>query len=106
MWVCSYLGKRNTDLKTVKKAVSLREDIYEDAMEFADDMFGGNFSAFISFAVVSFKKGLVTVVDSTHPRADKQVSEEVTKEEDISEKSAIKSNFVDDILSTMAKPKV
>jgi hypothetical protein len=104
VWVCSYLAKRKSELKTVKKAVSLREDIYDDAIEFADNMFGGNFSAFISFAVVSFKKGLVTVVDSTHPRAGK-VLEEIPKEEDIAEKTSFKGNFINDILSTMAKPK-
>lgn len=88
----------------MKKAVSLREDIYDDAVDFADEMFGGNFSAFMSFAVVSFKKGLVTVVDSTHPRAEIAI-EEVAEEDDIAEKSAVKSNFIDDILNTMAKPK-
>lgn len=101
-WECSYLAKRDTKLKTIKKAVSLREDVYGDAVNFADELFGGNFSAFISFAVVSFKKGLVTVVDSTHPRAEKQ--EEIQNEEDISEKTDFKDNFVSDILSVMSKP--
>lgn len=72
-------------------------------MDFADEMFGGNFSAFVSFAVVSFKKGLVTVVDSTHPRAERIV-EEFQEEENIAEKSDVKSNFVDDILKVMSLP--
>lgn len=96
------MAKRKSDLKTVKKAISLREDIYNDAEELADEMFGGNFSAFISFAVVSFKKGLVTVVDSTHPNSYKVV-EQVPEEEDIAEKSPDKVNFIDSIMNSMKK---
>lgn len=42
---------------TVKKAISLRDDVYKSAREKADKLFGGNFSAYIGYLISKDREG-------------------------------------------------
>ncbi|MGD2352053.1 hypothetical protein ACP8H2_09900 [Bacillus subtilis] len=66
-------------LKTIKKSISLREDIFEEAEKFADEYFQGNLSAFLAFTVRSYKNGLTTVVQSEPPRTEEDLPKQSKK---------------------------
>lgn len=83
-------------LATIKKSISLREDVFEIAEEMADKYFQGNLSGFLAFAVSAYKHGLTTVVHSGHPQAEEAM-------EDIARKSDSKTAFIDDVMDFMNK---
>lgn len=72
----------------------MREDVYQIAEEMADKHFGGNFSAFITFAITAYKHGLTTVIHSGHPQAEEAI-------EELANKSDAKAKFIDDVLGFM-----
>ncbi len=41
--------------KTVKRSISLREDVFETANSMADKYFGGNFSAYLTYLICADK---------------------------------------------------
>lgn len=53
MWDC-----RNMTRKTVKRSISLRGDVYETAEKMADKLFGGNFSAYLTYLICADKYGI------------------------------------------------
>lgn len=89
--------------KTMKKTISMREDVYDIAEKMADKHFGGNFSAFITFAITAYKYGLTTVINGSHPQGEEAI-EELELNEEITKKSDVKVNFIDDVLGTMMNP--
>ena len=81
-------------LPTVKKSISLREDVYEVAEDMAEKYFQGNLSAFIGFTIMAYKNGLTTVIQGEHP----QVSEVI---EELGKKTDDGMDFIKSVLGTM-----
>jgi hypothetical protein len=90
------LARKN--YKTVKKSISLREDVYEIAEDMAERYFQGNLSAFIAFTITAYKDGLTTVIKSEHPQAKEALSE-------LAKKDAKKTNFVFDVMDIIENKK-
>lgn len=49
--------------KTVKRSISLREDVFETANSMADKYFGGNFSAYLTYLICADKYNVTREVN-------------------------------------------
>lgn len=79
-------------LPVVKKSISLREDVYNVAVDMADKYFQGNLSAFVGFCIMAYKDGLSTIVREEHPQAKDTIDKMEHK------KSASGISFIESVL--------
>lgn len=87
--------------KTVKKSISLRDDVFETAEKEADKFFGGNFSAYLTYLICADKYGVSRGVNIGE---DEPISKEKVME---SVRSYTKSEENDDYINSILniKPK-
>jgi hypothetical protein len=83
------LSRSDNKSSSVKKSVSFRQDVYEEAERMADMYFGGNFSAYLTYLICADKYGLARA---------KQTEEVAIEREEIKKKASKESresnNFV------------
>jgi hypothetical protein len=99
MWGFRNLGK------SVKKSVSFREDVFEQAVNMAEKYHGGNLSAYITYLICAHQHGISQVrqvqdvntadfEEATEPASSKQ-EEEYNNDY---EKSKFADSYVDSII--------
>lgn len=93
--------------QVVKKSISLRSDVYKDAEKMAEKLFGGNFSAYLTYLICADKHGL-SVNKYTGEQANnvkessKKENEHLEKVEEIEnrfQKSEENEEYINDILN-------
>lgn len=80
--------------KTIKKSISLREDVFLLADAMCDKYFGGNFSAYLTYLICADKHGLSRVVESNEASVEK-----VKMRENMYSKSDENESYIDEILN-------
>jgi hypothetical protein len=94
------LQKSDKKSSSVKKSVSFRQDVYDEAEKMADMYFGGNFSAYLTYLICADKYGLsrgqkseevAGKIDEIKKRASDEVNPFVPSEET--------KSYIDDILN-------
>lgn len=92
-------GYKNMSRRTVKKSISLREDVFKVAESEADKFFGGNFSAYLTYLICVEKHGI-----STNVEKQKDVAETISKKKVMDSitnysKSDENEDYIDSILN-------
>lgn len=63
---------------TVKKSVSLRNDVFRAAEQEADKYFGGNFSAYLTYLICADRYGVTRNVDTEEVISKEKVVDSIT----------------------------
>lgn len=81
--------------KTIKKSISLRDDVFQTAEAEADKYFGGNFSAYLTYLICADKYGVERGVGDQEPISKEKVMDSVTEYA----KSDENEDYINSILS-------
>lgn len=87
----------------IKKSISLREDVYNEAEKMSEKLFGGNFSAYLTYLICSNKHGFIMNAQvMTEDNKDKEeVVEKKEEEEEINNftKSEEHEDYINELLN-------
>lgn len=81
--------------KTVKRSISLRGDVFESAMSEADNFFGGNFSAYLTYLICADKHGISRGHSEPITVSKEKIMDSVTSYE----KSGENEDYINEILN-------
>lgn len=84
-------------LSSVKRTISLREDVFDTAYEMADKYFGGNFSAYLTYLICADKYDLSRSLKD--PTEDDISKEDFGKSITNPKKNAEDLSFIDTMIS-------